>query len=397
MYRKIIMTLLMAILLIACTNDVVTNENESNNENNVPMEQNESGEVAESETNKKEKTSTQSDKKAQKLDDLTVHYMDVGQGDATLFQVKDKDETYHILYDTGDWKGNEVVPYLKDLKVDYIDIIIISHPHADHIGQLHKVLDQFDVGEVWMSSNTAQSEVYNKAVEAIVKSDADFDEPKAGDVFDIGPLQLTILHPANVTGNLNEDSISFHAQYGDISFLFTGDASKTEEKIMLENDLPIEATVLQLGHHGSNTSSDPKFVEEVNPEIAIYSAGIDNKYGHPHEEVIDLFATKDIPLYGTDTYGNIVIKTDGKTYEVDKGKKKKQKQTEKEKKKAACININDASKEELMEIIHIGDVRADALIEHRPYTSVEDLSIIDGIGPGRISDIIEEGKACIEE
>src|SRR5699024_1857198 len=355
MYRKIIMTLLMAILLIACTNDVVTNENESNNENNVPMEQNESGEVAESETNKKEKTSTQSDKKAQKLDDLTVHYMDVGQGDATLFQVKDKDETYHILYDTGDWKGNEVVPYLKDLKVDYIDIVIISHPHADHIGQLHKVLDQFDVGEVWMSSNTAQSEVYNKAVEAIVKSDADFDEPKAGDVFDIGPLQITILHPANVTGNLNEDSISFHEQYGDISFLFTGDASKTEEKIMLENDLPIEATVLQLGHHGSNTSSDPKFVEEVNPEIAIYSAGIDNKYGHPHEEVIDLFATKDIPLYGTDTYGNIVIKTDGKTYEVDKGKKKKQKQTEREKKKAACININDASKEELMEIIHIGD------------------------------------------
>src|SRR5699024_597180 len=339
---------------------------------------------------------TQSDKKAQKLDDLTVHYMDVGQGDATFFQVKDKDETYHILYDTGDWKGNEVVPYLKDLKVDYIDVIIISHPHADHIGQLHKVLDQFDVGEVWMSSNTAQSEVYNKAVEEIVKSDADFDEPKAGDVFDIGPLQLTILHPANVTGNLNEDSISFHAQYGDISFLFTGDASKTEEKIMLENDLPIEATVLQLGHHGSNTSSDPKFVEEVNPEIAIYSAGIDNKYGHPHEEVIDLFATKDIPLYGTDTYGNIVIKTDGKTYEVDKGKKKKQKQTEKEKKNAACININDASKEELMEIIHIGDVRADALIEHRPYTSVEDLSIIDGIGPGRISDIIEEGKACIE-
>src|SRR5699024_19288 len=239
-------------------------------------------------------------------------------------------------------------------------------------------------------------EVYNKAVEAIVKSDADFDEPKAGDVFDIGPLQLTMFHRANGTRNLTEDSLSFHAQYGDISFLFTGDASKTEEKIMLENDLPIEATVLQLGHHGSNTSSDPKFVEAVNPDIAIYSAGKDNKYGHPHEEVLHTFESKDIPLYGTDESGNIIVTTDGKKYDVNFDRKK-QTETNTTQTKNACININEDTIDEVQEIKHIGAARAEDLLNNRPYESLDDLSKVDGLGPARINDIKDEGKACVEE
>jgi len=140
---------------------------------------------------KSEATDEKNDKQSKQLDldgTLRVHYIDVGQGDATLFEVHDKEDMYTILYDTGDWQGNEVVPYLQQQGIETVDIIIISHPHADHIGQLEAVLTTFDVGEVWMTGNTANSEVYTKAAETIVENDIDYDEPQAGDVFDIGPL-----------------------------------------------------------------------------------------------------------------------------------------------------------------------------------------------------------------
>src|SRR5699024_424652 len=199
---------------------------------------------------------------------LTVHYIDAGQGDAALLQFTDEDETYTILYDSGDWQGNEVVPYLEKENVDFIDIVMISHPHADHIGQLEKVLNNFDVGEVWMTENTANSGVYEGAVEAILDSDADYEEPKAGDIFDIGELTIQILHPKTLTEDLNKDSLSAHFSYGDTAFLFTGDTYIEQEKQMIDQDMNIEADFLQLGHHGSDTSTSQSFLDEVKPTYA---------------------------------------------------------------------------------------------------------------------------------
>lgn len=388
-------------------NEVIENNKEAKNESNEVDEVKEATPVKkEKKQVKKKKMNKQSDS----LPPLTVHYLDVGQADATLFQFSDGDEDYTLLYDTGDWRGNEIVPYLQGLGIDYLDIVMISHPHADHIGQLDKVLQSVEVGEVWMSSNTAESQAYQNAVKTIIEKDIDFDEPSAGDVFDIGSLVLTILHPASLTGKLNEDSISFHAQYGDVSFLFTGDAGKAEEKQMMQGSLPIEANFLQLGHHGSNTSSDESFVDKVNPDHAIYSAGKNNSYGHPHPDILNLFQEKGIPLHGTDEKGTIIVITDGKDYEIDtkqmaKSKNPTAKKSKQEKKQQPaaedtatgnCVDINSASFEEVQGIIHIGESRAELLIEARPYKSVDDLTKINGIGPARIADIKAEGIACVK-
>src|SRR5699024_1692878 len=375
MPKNILFTLLFTLFLFGCADNTnVATENNFNNQNiieNEVMENNteaetktvEADETKEEAPVKEEKKQTKKKKKKKQstsLPPLTVHYLDVGQADATLFQFSDGYEDYTLLYDTDDWRGNEVIHYLQGLGIDYIDIVMISHPHADHIGQLEKVLQSVEVGEVWMSSNTAESQVYQNAVNTIIEKDIDFDEPSAGDVFDIGSLVLTILHPASLTGKLNEDSISFHAQYSDVSFLFTGDAGKAEEKQMMQRSLPIEATFLQLGHHGSNTSSDGRFVDKVNPEHAIYSAGKNNSYGHPHPDVVNLFQEKDIPLHGTDEKGTIIVTTDGKDYEMDTKQMTKSKQSttkkpkqEKKKQQATentatgnCVDINSASFDE---------------------------------------------------
>lgn len=414
MPKNIVFTLLFTLFLFACAHN--TEQAIENNmvdqdlvENEVSEEVNKETEIDLDEVEEKpaKKEKKKQAKETASLPNLTVHYLDVGQADATLFHFSDGDDDYTLLYDTGDWRGNEVLPYLQSLGIDYIDIIMVSHPHADHIGQLDKILQAMEVGEVWMSSNTAESQVYQDAVNTIIEKDIDFDEPSAGDVFDIGPLVLTILHPASLTGKLNEDSISFHAQYGDVSFLFTGDAGKAEENEMMQRSLPIEATFLQLGHHGSNTSSSANFVDAVQPEHAIYSAGKGNSYGHPHAEVVDLFQEKNIPLHGTDEKGTIIVTTDGKNYDIETKKMAKSEPAKEEKPKAKqpqtenlssgnCVDINQASIEELQAITHIGKARAELLIQARPYNSVDDLSKINGIGPARLDDIKAQGVACVK-
>src|SRR5699024_7614515 len=185
-------------------------------------------------------------------------------------------------------------------------------PHADHIGQLTSVLDNFSAEEVWMTGNTANSDIYQEALQAVEDSDDNYEEPLAGHLFDVGPLTLTALHPSSLTGEMNEESHSFHVDHNDISFTYTGEAGKTEVEQLMHRDLPRQADYLQLGHHGSDTSSSSDFIDAVEPTEAIYSAGEDNKYGHPDEAVVSLFEEKGIELYGTDVHGTITVETDGK-------------------------------------------------------------------------------------
>lgn len=411
MKRILFLLIMAAIFIVGCANEEV-NQLEKTEKTEKEPKNDEHQEIKEKEQEKTSQKENDSNNDVS-LDPLTVHYIDAGQGDAALLQFTDEDDTYTILYDSGDWQGNEVVPYLEKENIDFIDIVMISHPHADHIGQLEEVLTNFDVGEVWMTENTANSSVYEGAAEAILASDADYEEPKAGDIFDVGELTIQILHPQTLTGDLNQDSLSAHFSYGDTAFLFTGDAYVKQEKQMINQDMNIEADFLQLGHHGSDTSTSQSFLDEVKPTYAIYSAGEGNTYGHPHQEVLDRLDASDINTYGTDVHGNIVVTTDGvdseihtdKDGEVAAGKKESSEQdtastssnsTPKEKETPAndCININTASKEELQEIVHIGEERTDEVIHLRPFDHVEDLDQVNGIGPARLDDIIEENIAC---
>lgn len=342
-----------------------------------------------------EGTAAESEKNLATPTELVVHYIDVGQANATLFEFASDDEEYAILYDTGDWTSTDVVDYLADKEIQELDLVIASHPDADHIGQLDKVLERFEVGEVWMSGNTSSSDVFIRALEAVEKFEVGYYEPRAGEQFDIGPLSIEILHPSLLTGDTNADSISMFVSYEEVDFLFTGDAGKKQEMEMVNSGMNLDAEILSLGHHGSDTSSAPAFIDAVSPEVAIYSAGEGNSYGHPHASVVSLIQEKGIKLYGTDQNGTIIVKTDGKSYHIETVRAESKTQKDTENSLAGKIDLNTASYEELLEIAHIGPERAEDIISLRPLKKIEDLQKVNGIGPSRLEDIINEGKAYV--
>lgn len=325
---------------------------------------------------------------------LRVHFMDVGQGDATLLQGPD----FTILIDAGRHDRNDVVPYLIKQNVQKIDLLIGTHPHADHIGQFPQVLDNFQVNEVWMSGDLHTTLTFERALDAIERTNAKYNEPRAGELYNIGSALLEVVHPTDVDGSLNDGSIVIKLNYIDINILFTGDAEVWAEQQMLTGGFNLDSHILKLGHHGSNTSSTQDFLNLVNPELAIYSAALGNRYGHPSNEVIRRLKNMDIVVLGTDKDGTIVIETDGESYSVafddlnllEVPPKMGIDNIDN------CIDINEASQSELAVLTHVGSKRAIELINNRPYSSLSELTRISGISTARLQDIIQQGKACIE-
>lgn len=330
---------------------------------------------------------------------LEVHFIDVGQGDATLLR---HGETV-ILVDAGRHDRDDVMPYLRSVGVDHIDLLIATHPHADHIGQMPRVLKELPVREVWMTGHVHTSRVFERAVDAIVESGAGYHEPRAGERVDLGGLRLEVLHPRELTGDFNEDSIVMRVQFGQVAFLLTGDAGAAAEGAMLRSDAVLTAHVLHVGHHGSRTSTTASFLDAVSPEVAVYSAGAGNSYGHPHPEVVERLRRRGVAVYGTDTHGTVIVTADGTRYRVawlgggsvPAGSLSDRRESG----GAGCapgqIDINAAPEDELVRIVHIGPSRARQIVSLRPFRSVADLERVQGIGPGRLKDIEEEGLACV--
>jgi competence protein ComEC len=248
-------------------------------------------------------------------EELTIRVLDVGQGDALLLSHPD----VTVLIDTGRFDRSDVVPLLRRLGVTRIDLVVVTHPHADHIGQFDRVLQAFPVDEVWWSGATATSRTFERAVAALEASDARYEEPRAGDATTIGPLRFEILHPGRGDSlrDLNDSSIALRITYGTFRMVTTGDAERAAEARMLARgrDL-LAADVLRLGHHGSATSTTAEFLAAVSPGVAVYSAGAGNSYGHPHPDVVARVTGRGIALYGTDTHGTVTIVTDGSRFEV---------------------------------------------------------------------------------
>ena len=399
MNRRFILTLIFIIFLTACgqTSDLTEPLSIANNTND------------ERSASLMEKNVDTGSNETSSLSDLKVHYIDVGQADATLFQYSDQDKSYTILFDTGDWKGDEVVNYLKAQDVSTIDLVVVSHPDADHIGQLDDVVQDFDVGEVWMSGNESSSQTFMRGVEAVINSEADYHEPRAGEEYEIGPLEITVLYPETITGKSNEESISLLFTYGSTKFLFTGDAGKSDERNILSSGIDIGADILHLGHHGSNTSSDHAFIHAVDPVVAIYSAGVNNLYGHPSQDVVSHIKDAGVELYGTDKDGTIVVTSDGENFHIETNKEETTTDSNTSNSSEqdpganaetaadnSCINLNTATISEVQAIIHIGPERAAELIDLRPFNALDDLSRIQGIGPARMADIKEQDLACMD-
>lgn len=250
---------------------------------------------------------------------LKVHYINVEQGDSILVQQGNE----NMLIDAGpNSSSKKVQEYLKQNNVKEIKYLVATHPHEDHIGGMRMVINNFKVDNVYMPKKVANTKTFKNMVEAMKKNNLKAKVPHVGDKIDLGDAKFTILWPdEEEQNNTNNYSIVLKGQYGQNTFLFTGDAEQLVEKSILDNGLDIRAEVLKLGHHGSSTSTSDTFLQKVNPKYAIASCKKINSYGHPHVEIMKKLKDKNIKVYRTDENGDIVLISDGKSikFNVESG------------------------------------------------------------------------------
>ncbi|MCD2502642.1 MULTISPECIES: ComEC/Rec2 family competence protein [unclassified Clostridium] len=248
---------------------------------------------------------------------MKVHYIDVGQGDATLVQVNGK----NLLIDAGPNKSaDSLVEYIKGIGVTTIDHVIATHPHEDHIGGMDEIFDAFEVKNFYSPKVEHTTKTFEKMINAVTNEGLKITTIKAGDgsKIDLGDgTKVEIFSPVDDKYNeLNDYSPIMKITFGENSFLFTGDAEKLVEKQVIANGENIDADVLKVGHHGSTTSSSEDFIKEVSPDIAVIPVGEGNDYGHPHKEILELLEKNNINLLRTDFEGTIILESDGENIKV---------------------------------------------------------------------------------
>lgn len=252
---------------------------------------------------------------------LKVHFIDVGQGDATLIQQINQDNTYNMLIDAGNnGDGGYLVEYLKDQGVETLDYIIGTHPHSDHIGGLDDVIKGFQVGAIIMPKVMANTRTFEEVMEAVSDKGLSITSPVPGTSYPLGEAEFTILAPnSDDYASLNDYSIANRIVFGSNSFIFTGDAEALSEEEILNNfnKRDLASDVFKLAHHGSSTSNTEDFLEAINPSYGIISCGQDNSYGHPHREIMAQLKARNILVFRTDLHGTIVINSDGKDISIE--------------------------------------------------------------------------------
>jgi len=250
---------------------------------------------------------------------LKVHFINVGQGDSTFISLPNGES---VLIDGGTrGSGSTVRSYLNGLNINKIDYVIATHPHEDHIGGLIEVINNFDIGTVYMPDKVHTTIVFEDLLKAIDAKGKSINTLEAGDTIISGEhLNLNTVAPSsNVSGsNLNNFSIVNRLVFNNISFLFTGDIEDQVESSLVGSDFTLESDVLKVPHHGGNTSSSEALLNRVKPKHAVISAGSNNQYGHPHNDVIYRLNTVGANIYRTDIEGTIVATSDGNSVTFDK-------------------------------------------------------------------------------
>ncbi len=243
------------------------------------------------------------------VDSLTVQFLDVGQADSILIQVG----SHAMLIDAGNNNDSVgVVGYLKSQGVKTLDYVVGTHPHEDHIGGLDAVISAFGIGRILLPNATNNTATYEDVLDAIAAKGAKITVPKVGAAYDLGSAHFVVLSPASASyPDLNEYSIVIRMTYGRFAFLFCGDAQALDEQEMLASGATLTADVLKVGHHGSDTSSTPAFLQAVSPEYAVISVGAGNTYGHPTAGTLANLAAVGAEVHRTDLDGTIVVKSDG--------------------------------------------------------------------------------------
>lgn len=253
---------------------------------------------------------------------LTVRMLDIGQGDAFLLE---KDGKF-VMIDTGDIEHrDQIVALLHKYKVKEISKIIITHPHADHLGGMNAIFKNFKVDAIYDDGMPAGTGSYKNYLKQIKEKKIPYHVLKAGDEVDFfDGVKFNVLGPVKVikdqkgNSDFNNNSIVGRLTYGSFSMMFTGDAEQEEEKTILGKGGTLKSDVLKVGHHGSRTSTSPAFLKAVSPKNAFISCGQGNDYGHPHKVTIDKLEKAKVRIYRTDRNGTVTLTSDGSSYRIEK-------------------------------------------------------------------------------
>lgn len=253
---------------------------------------------------------------------LVIHFIDVGQADSIFIQLPNSQT---MLIDGGNnGDGSLIINYIKGLKKtnNKIDYLIGTHPHEDHIGGLDDIINEFDIGRVYLPRVNHNSKTFEDLILAIRDNGLKISAARAGQtIFDDDNinLQAVILSPGRDSyDELNNYSVVVRLVYGDTAYLFTGDAEGLVENELLNQQLNLKANILKVAHHGSSSSTGESFLKAVAPQYAVISVGKDNSYGHPSQLIIDRLQRDNIKVYRTDKQGTIIASSDGNKIEFNK-------------------------------------------------------------------------------
>ena len=245
--------------------------------------------------------------------ELSIHFLDVGQSESILVIQNDK----IMLIDTSlPQYGGAICRYLEDLGIEKIDVLVLTHPHMDHIGGASKILRTIKVDKIYISDTTSKNSIQNlyhwniRRIAFFRHSNVEFSV--TGEQFQLGSANVQFIAPISYDYScLNNYSIGMKISYKNISTLMLADAEAESEEELLSSNYDLNCDILKISHHGSITSSTNEFLDLVNPKYAILSVGNDNTYGHPTKTVMKRLKKRKIPVYRTDELGNIIVTTDG--------------------------------------------------------------------------------------
>ena len=246
-------------------------------------------------------------------ENFQMHFIDVGQALSVLVEC----DGQFMLYDGGNVDdGSLVVSYLQNQGVEELQYVFCSHAHEDHVGGLAAALAYFPANHVYSPVTEVSTKCFQNFIKYTQQQGLQVEVPAVGTVWQLGSATVQLLGPIKQYNDTNDTSLVLRIDYGSTSFLLTGDMESDAERDLVESGANLKADVLQVGHHGSSTSSSYIFMNAVLPEMGIISCGANNKYGHPHEETLSILRDAGVDTYRTDLLGTITIGSDGSNYTV---------------------------------------------------------------------------------